>query len=421
MRAIRWLPDRDAASALIGTAVFNGANLLSVLGVAAILGSQSFGVLTVLQTTALLAGGLGMLATPTLLTREIAQNPAERRTLTLSALIASLTLALIALLGCLAVGGAMGFMTVLYDRQSTETLALIAAMGVYVAAQVTNVILLARLQGLGAFRQYQRFLLVRGLLVLAPLAVAALTGALLWTFLAMALAELLLATLGLSRVLRRSDNQGPIRQSARHFIRVGFRPGLASQTIPLAGWLALLGLAQAADGLTLTAWYGLGQKLVTGFALVGLAVVTAGTPKIHAAAHTPDALQLQFQSTLRPALAGAILGAIAMVLLAPLSALLGPDYVGADGVLRLLAVTVPLVVLNTLLGTRAVATNALRAWYTSDLLLALVFAMTAFALLQVNPWLALPSALIAAYAVSISWLEVAHRLLARRAHPGAAA
>lgn len=394
-----------ALRAVTGTTAFGIAGLANVLVASALLGADGYGQLTIALATAVLASSVGTLAMPAVITRECAWKNSDANRITLSALAPSLALATMSFAVLALWGRVTGSFLAIFDRPGSAVL-LCAAL-VYALATTVSTYQLARFQGLERFVDYRNLLVVRAIGLGLPIATAFVTRDVIFVAVTMAASEMLSCLLFFRTLIGAEGGKARIDLTeSRRLLAISWKPGVAGQAIALATWLGLLWVSQEEQGLTYAGWFGLGQKLATGAAMLGLAFVQAGTASLHAEGATNGTALGTTRRIMARSLLASSIGGIALFALAPMSILLGNDYAGSAGVIRIMALAVPLIVLNSLLSTRALAVNALTAWYVSDFLLAASFLVAVHVLASPSPTLALPISVVASFAASILLLVV---------------
>lgn len=402
--AVQETSRRDSFVVALGSGVSRAFGLISTVAIAYLLSAELFGVLAFAQSTAALVAGLGGLALPSVITRDVGQKPESARGVFLAALslvvTAVLAVGLLLLLVVTAVGSAR------LPREAVEIGIPALAMGVLVSALGQGIFSLSVAVVL-ARRSFRGWVLVnvgQAFCVAVVGTAAATSSSAGVTLVAISLAQLMSGAAAAVFVCRRhlSGDSEPLLPVAQRLLLIAVGPGIASQLISSASWVGLALLAAQEDGLVQVAWFSIATRLATGLAFLPSAVVTAHTPSIHLAAPA-GRLRLVGTRAMVEALAmGAIVGLV-LVAVAPLVSNLGSSYAGAEWTVRIAALTIPLMAANSLTGIVALARHQHRLWALSDVVLAVALISSASFLVSLGS-IGLTFAYCLAYTLSIVFL-----------------
>lgn len=345
--------------------------LVTTLAVASLLDSENFGLVSFALISSNLISGLGGLALPSVLTREMVQREHESRNQFWASLVLCVslitTVSIVLVLIVIAIS----------PRTDSSLLTGITTwpmiIGIFASALGQGIYSLC----IGALIAQSRFKLWLwlGIVQALVIGVASIVPALArnpgWVVLAAGLAQLVIACLAvpLSTTDLVRNNDVTTQSTAWRLLKVAFAPGLASQAITGSNWLTVAMLGALPNGLTLVGWYSIASRLVTGLAIIPQSLVTPAVPEINRLAGSREFVAYVRKTGGYVLLTGAVLAAITL-LFAQLISFLGTSFDGAVPVLRAMSFVIPLMAASTLLGSALLAIHHSRAWAWSDFLLA---------------------------------------------------
>lgn len=364
------------------------------------LGIGEFGAFTYGLATASLLSGIGLLAVPTLLTRDIAQcEDARQRGMLLAAAVAfvGLTSTVVSIVGVF----------VAQTASSAELRGLLhpvawVGIGFYSVANAHTTVLLAYLQGSSQFSAWRSLSISRSVAGTAAL-FASLVG---WAsptaaLVALGVSETVVAVLGSVRLSQHYSAPAMGRWSV--LLRQGRNsagPAAASISILLSSWAVQTVLLRQPAGVALVGALGTAYRVAQLGAFLPSAYVSAATPQIlMSGARGPSPSERRLEAF---GLLGATCAASATIVVCPLIPLLGEGYALAVVPSIVLATWIVPSTGNVLAGQIALSRHLSRAWWLSDLWLALVLAAVGWAL--VGSWGASGIAVATLLATTSSWL-----------------
>ncbi len=389
-RASIWTVLGNVASRLFGA--------VSALALSVILGAFGYGQYSLLLSTATLCAGIGQLGLQSVLTRDLAREPVDRRAACSStALFLMSSVTLVTATVMVAASSLFSFLQPLRDAAG-GALWLVVPWSIAMALnnQVT-----ASLVGVYRFRASAALAAVRGFLVGALLVALALGGSIAEMILGAVLGEFAAACVALillsrARLLTRNWDVGYLR----HLVKVGAGAGAASLLIQSVAWGAQTLLANQPDGLVQVGIVALGVRLGLVASLLSNSLVTVLLPYLSANRGSANSRG----AVLWPILVAASSSALTALLL-PLIRLYWPTaYAEHTNVLMLMLVLAVCSAANTSVGSLAVARGLFRAWVLSDVLLSVVMATMVVLLVPSAGALGLAVSQIAAYASSAAFL-----------------
>jgi lipopolysaccharide exporter len=396
---------RGAFHVSVGSAASRGVSLVSTLLVARLLLPSQFGVVGFAQTTATLISGIGALALPAIVTREVAQRRDGKSVAEQAASVAVMT-TLVVVTVALAVIAVFHRSLLPQSLVPGEMPLLLAGVALSAVAQAFNGVLLAFLQGTRSFRGWSRVTLMRAFLVGGATAVFAISGSAGWVVVSTALAEATVSVVLVRRLrlspMRHRDRA--TRSALRRLLRLSVAPALAGQSIQGALWFGQFLLAKQPNGLAMVGWFVLASRLAVGISFLPGAVISAAAPYIHSAAEDLQLLRSTARKTFRDVAVVSVGSGLLLVISAPILVVLGEGYSGAVPVVRILALSVPLSAMNSLSGIVAIALRRLAAWAASDVVLAVTYAGLAAVFVPAAGAQALAVVVNFAYATSIAAL-----------------
>jgi len=407
----------DSAILSLGSGGARVASLASSLGAAAILGVVGFGGLGYLLATVATFAGIGSLAVPAIVVREVAQRPrAVKRTLSAAFLLVGATT-----IGATFVGLALLWFTGQNGFWNTSEEApwglLVGAIMVMACAQALSAVAMSALTGGQAFRSWTFISLGKAVLVGTVTVIFATTQSVPLIISAIAVAEVIgcVAAVRLTRRLepsRRTEKQGHqfylLFSDARELLRESIAPGIAGQSIALANWFALTLLLNVA-GSEAIGTYMIALRIVTGASFIPMSFVDASLGRLHReATRIQESTQITFLIT--RSFAAAVVTAVALIICAPAISLLGTDFDPAVVTIRILALSLPLIILNVVIGNIALSRRRMRLWAVSDVILAVTLLLATISMIQSFEANGLAASTVIAYLVSVLVLALPMRV-----------
>jgi O-antigen/teichoic acid export membrane protein len=187
----------------------------------------------------------------------------------------------------------------------------------------------------------------------------------------------------------------------RRWLGVALGPAVASVSLLSANWLLQTLLINSVSGPALVGAYGIAQRVAQVGNFLPSAFVSAATPRVLKGGGSNTAFERRVETvTLRAALAGGG----ATLLASPLLPLLGSDYSLAVLPTAILSVWVVSASGNTLTGQMALARKRTRAWWLSDIGLAILNLAVGLPLLVPLGAIGLSFALL--LSTTVSWLAL---------------
>jgi O-antigen/teichoic acid export membrane protein len=155
---------------------------------------------------------------------------------------------------------------------------------------------------------------------------------------------------------------------------------MAGQSIAAANWFALTLLLDVA-GTEALGTFMIALRIVTGASFIPMSVVDASLGRLHR-----GAIQIQeptqAKSLLTRSFLVAVVTALTLIVSAPAISLLGTDYGPAVTTIRILALSLPLITVNVVLGNVALSRRRMRLWAFSDVILAATLLLGTTATIQ---------------------------------------
>lgn len=400
---------------VLGSGGGRAVGMVAALIAAWLLGPAQFGVLGFAQATAVMISSFGGLALPAIVTREVAQKPFEDSMITRSGLRVAWTTTLL-VASALLVVALLGIGITLPDEAREAVPLLMAAIVVSAAAQSSNGILLGRLLGTGELAGWSTYTAVRAAAVGTGSALLAVSGSGSAAMAGAALGEVAVAAFYYVR-LRRESAGDPPSSYARGWalLRLSAAPALAEQGYQGAYWLGQVWLVAQPNGLVLVGWFTLANRLVQGASFLPLSFVNSYAAALHRAAAGRTGLRATFLKTLRLTTMAASAATAALMVAAMVLGRFSDEYSGAATTIQVLSLSLVLIGWNSLVGDLALATHHEVGWAISDLVLAAVFVVAAWALIPAKGPVGLALAAIVSYAVSVVFLVVYVALRGNRA------
>lgn len=398
----------DSALLSIGSGGARLASLASSLGAAAILGASGFGDLGYLLVTVGTFASVGSLAVPAIVVREVAQQPRQlRRTISAALLIVTTCTILTSVVGLFLLWftGQTGIWN---SWAEAPWVLLVGLVMVMACAQAVSAVAMSALTGGQAFKSWTVVSLGKALVIGSVTIVFATTQSVPATFGAITVAEVIscliaiafVRRLGVSgQALEGSPSAQDVRVRIKELLCQSIAPGIAGQTIAAANWFALTLLLSVAGSEALGIFL-IAFRIVTGASFIPMSVVDASLGKLHRDASQVQVPQ-QVKSMLIRASVSATLTAIAVVICAPAISFLGADYSAAIITTQILAIALPLITLNALLGNIALSRQRMRLWAFSDVILAATLLLGAISMIPLFQANGLPISMIMAYLVSV--------------------
>lgn len=380
---------------------------LTAFLLAFMLGAEEYGVFAFMLSTAALIGGFGELALPSIVTREVSQNPSKARHLYRSSVL--LVTASILLAATVLVTAATRIGPDFLPESAQPLKEIIPWVGIVCYALGLSLVSLTTATLL-AKKRYPLWAIFTGgqtLVVGAASCLLALTYNPAYIMLGSGGAQLIFALIGMVLVNRMDKTEGnqPLRREAWRLFKIAYSPGIASQLITVANWIAVVILISQENGLVLVAWFSIASRLAAGLSFLPFSSITTKTPQLNEAVGTAN-FESIFRATFRKSLAWACGVALAIIVFAPFVQVLGEQYQDAESMIRLMALTIPLTAINQLLGTTALATHNHVLWALSDFLLAGAILLGAYVLIPSLPESGPAYNQILAYLVSVVFLAL---------------
>lgn len=357
-----------------GNVVGRLATALSTLFAAAVLGSRSYGELSLVQTTALTVtsvSALGLpLATIKLIAEARAQDQDRTNALIGTALLMTAATGVVFLAGFCLLSPAIA--RTVFDRQVTVIVLLAAAP--LLLLNPLNEVLAGILIGLEEFPRLGSVQALRGVLMGTALAGGAAVGISIGgLLLAIVLAEAISFAVGGSLLLRlRGSLRVPAEtwQFIRSLLRVSLPAMLAGVSLLPALWLGQVMLSRQPDGLQKVGVFAVAYRwhLVAVFvpAVLG-SVLLPMLGRLRAAQRGLDAYQLFLRYGWFTLALAAPAALVLMVFATPIMALQGAQYAKGAAILVVLGLAVVPAALNNVLSQRAIAESQLARWVVSDI------------------------------------------------------
>jgi O-antigen/teichoic acid export membrane protein len=399
---------RGGSWALVGTFIGRLANVGALLLAARHLGSTQFGSMSLALSTTLVITSVSALGLPIAaqkLVAEVREVDTVRRDR-----VIDLTIGLTASVGLLVMlGGILSSAWVAGGILHQPGIApLVAVASILILTTPMTEVLAGLLGALERFQTLGLFRAVHGALGGVFLVVVLLSTsdamAALW---ALAAAEALACGLGLwlvksARGPRSTGRYGrlEILVELRSLSRITLPALLASVSLQPALWFGQVLLSRQPDGLAHVGIFAVAMRWHSIALFVPTTMGTVLLPmlgRLRATGRSMDAraLFVRYGALMLSLSTATCLGLIAFA--APLMGLQGAEYSLASGVLVVLAVATMPVVLNSVLGDRALAEGRLALWVWSDLAFAVVLVASAVALVPQLGGIGLAWAYLAAY------------------------
>ncbi len=332
---------------------------------------------------------VGSLAVTSIVVREVAQRPhAVGRTLSAAFLLVCASTIGVTVLGLVLIRFA-GFSSLWASWGDAPWALLLGSITLIACAQAISAVSMSALTGGQAFKSWTAISLGKALLIGTVTVSFATTQSVPIIFGMITIAEIVgcFAAIGLARrlgssesVKGRSRNVRRIFSDVKDLLRESIGPGIAGQSIAVASWFALTLLLDVA-GTEVLGSFIIAVRIVFGASFIPMSVVDANLGQLHL-----NAIQVQEPKQVKPLLTRSFFVAVATTLVlivsAPTISLIGTDYGPAITTIRILALSLPFITLNAVLGNVALSRRRMRLWAFSDVILAATWLLGGIALIQ---------------------------------------